>query len=169
MEMKRDNHTIQFLFPIIVFFVFAISAVTVLLLASNSYAGTAESSAISHNARTTLSYVTEKIHQSDEVGAVYVQELDDMDVLVLDQEIDEQLYHTFIYPYDGSLHELFVSDSTLASADALSSSGMLSSGNTITQVNDFQVDVFKENLLLFHITDSDGNTSNAVISLQSGE
>ena len=65
---------IDFLFPVALFFVFALSALTVILLAARIYQSTTESSSLNYTARTSLSYINEKIHQNDCDGAVYLDE-----------------------------------------------------------------------------------------------
>ena len=62
---SREHHIIDILFPISLYFVFTVSALTVLLLATNVYRTTTENSALNFNANTSLSYITEKIHQND--------------------------------------------------------------------------------------------------------
>ena len=73
---SRKHHIIDILFPISLYFVFTVSALTVLLLATNVYRTTTENSALNFNANTSLSYITEKIHQNDTEGAVSIGSFD---------------------------------------------------------------------------------------------
>ena len=93
---SRKHHIIDILFPISLYFVFTVSALTVLLLATNVYRTTTENSALNFNANTSLSYITEKIHQNDTEGAV-----------------------SYIYVSEGNLMELY----TKSSADVDVGSG----------------------------------------------
>ena len=61
----RQKHIIDFIFPVALFFVFALCALTVLLLSARIYQSTTDSSSRNYTARTGLSYVSEKIHQND--------------------------------------------------------------------------------------------------------
>ena len=71
--MKRRNekkHVIDFLFPLAVFFVLAASSVAIVVLASGFYSRQVKASSDSYSGRTALAYVTEKMHQNDENGAI---------------------------------------------------------------------------------------------------
>ncbi len=71
--MKRRNekkHVIDFLFPLAVFFVLAASSVAIVVLASGFYSRQVKTSSASYSGRTALAYVTEKMHQNDENGAI---------------------------------------------------------------------------------------------------
>ena len=73
MDMKRRNekkHVIDFLFPLAVFFVLAASSVAIVVLASGFYSRQVKTSSASYSGRTALAYVTEKMHQNDENGAI---------------------------------------------------------------------------------------------------
>ena len=61
----KQRHMIDFLFPVALFFVFALSALTVILLATQIYRSTTENSSLNYTARTSLSYISEKVHQND--------------------------------------------------------------------------------------------------------
>ena len=60
---KQRNHVIDFIFPISLFFVFAVSSLVVILLAANIYRSTTRESIDQDASRTVLSYISEKIHQ----------------------------------------------------------------------------------------------------------
>lgn len=51
---SRKHHIIDILFPISLYFVFTVSALTVLLLATNVYRTTTENSALNFNANTSI-------------------------------------------------------------------------------------------------------------------
>ena len=68
----KRRHMIDFLFPVALFFVFALSALTVLLLAARIYQSTTENSSLNYTSRTGLSYISEKIHQNDLGGHVSI-------------------------------------------------------------------------------------------------
>ena len=104
----KQKHMIDFLFPVALFFVFALSALTVILLAARIYQSTTESSSLNYTARTSLSYINEKIHQNDCDGAVYLDEFDGCQALVMEQAHNNERYYTYIYIYGQELKELFI-------------------------------------------------------------
>ena len=99
----KQKHMIDFLFPVALFFVFALSALTVILLAARIYQSTTESSSLNYTARTSLSYINEKIHQNDCDGAVYLDEFDGCQALVMEQAHNNERYYTYIYIYGQEL------------------------------------------------------------------
>ena len=62
---KYSQHTIDFLFPIALLFVFTASSLLVLLLASNIYQHIVRDSQSSFEQGTTLTYITNKLRQND--------------------------------------------------------------------------------------------------------
>jgi len=67
-----------------------------------------------------LSYVSNKVKQGDEAGAVSVKMIENTSVLEIRQVFDEAVYVTYIYYKDGSVKELFVaSDGQFQLSDGL--------------------------------------------------
>lgn len=94
--MKRRNekkHVIDFLFPLAVFFVLAASSVAIVVLASGFYSRQVKASSDSYSGRTALAYVTEKMHQNDENGAIADGTFDGENALVIRVEPDGKLLH----------------------------------------------------------------------------
>ena len=94
--MKRRNekkHVIDFLFPLAVFFVLATSSVAIVVLASGFYSRQVKTSSASYSGRTALAYVTEKMHQNDENGAIADGTFDGENALVIRVEPDGKLLH----------------------------------------------------------------------------
>ena len=65
-----SSHVIDLIFPIALFFVFAASSLSVLILAADIYASTTNRMAANDQNRTVLAYISEKIRQNDAQGAV---------------------------------------------------------------------------------------------------
>ncbi len=153
----KQKHIIDFLFPVSLFFVFALSAITVILLAARIYQSTTENSAFHYTSRTALSYISEKIHQNDEAGAVSIGELDGCDALTLRQAHGEDVYDTYIYVYGQELKELFVREGVKATASA---------GKTILNVRDFSMEQLDDTLFRFRCVDENGNESSSIVSIK---
>ena len=81
--LSQKRHAIDFLFPVTVFFVFTISALTVILLAARIYQSTADDSQRNYTSGTALSYITEKLHQNDLEDSIFLDELDGTQAVVL--------------------------------------------------------------------------------------
>lgn len=153
----KQKHMIDFLFPVVLFFVFTLSALTVILLAAGIYQSTTEKSSLNDSARTSLSYITEKFHQSDTADSVSLGTFDGCDALILKHSSDDANYYTYIYAYNNELKELFVSDDAAAGA---------ADGRTILKVKDFDVRLLSDNLLQLECTDTQQQTASVVVGVR---
>ena len=158
--MNRKNHMIDFLFPVALLFVFAVSAIAVLLFATNIYENSVESSGRNNTARTSIAYVTEKVHQSDNGGRIKIGEIDGCDALIITQKISGKKYKTYIYAADGELRELFTASKFKASKDM---------GTGILKVSDFKLEKLKKGLIRITCTDGSGKTASAIVGVRSGK
>lgn len=154
----KHKHMIDFLFPVALFFVFALSSLTVVLLAADIYQSTTEDSALNDTARTSLSYITEKIHQNDTKGMVSLGTFDGCDALVLQQTYNDENYYTYIYAYENELKELFIKDGANATA---------SDGKAILQVKDFSIELVNDQLLKFQCVDKNDRTASVIVGPRS--
>ena len=154
----RQNHIIDFLFPIALFLVFAVSALTVILLATRIYRSSTEHSALNYTARTSLSYISEKIHQNDTAGAASLSEIEGYPALVLTQSHQDIVYKTYIYVYEDELKELFVKDGAAVLPEA---------GTTILPVKRFSMEAPDDHSFYFSCTDANGAEASTVVAVRS--
>lgn len=96
--LSQKRHAIDFLFPVTVFFVFTISALTVILLAARIYQSTTDDSQRNYTSGTALSYLTEKLRQNDREDGIFLDELDGTQAVVLRQETADASYLTYLSP-----------------------------------------------------------------------
>lgn len=154
----QRKHMIDFLFSVALFFVFALSAVIVILLAARIYQSTTENSSLNYTSRTSLSYISEKIHQNDLDGAVYIGSFDGYEALVMEQNIDDVTYYTYIYACNNELKELFTSGDSGIKA---------SSGQTILEIQDFSMEQLSDSLFKFSCTDQNSQQASTMIAIRS--
>lgn len=157
-ERTERKHVIDFLFPLALFFVLTATSVALVVLASGTYSRQVQDSEDSFASRTALSYVTEKIHQADEYGAVYAGTFDGQDAIVIRQTYSEQTYVTYLYEYDGYLRELFIQDGVDAKA---------SDGRKILASVCFSFDETQDGLFHLYSTNKDGSISDTYVSIKS--
>lgn len=155
---RQKNHIIDFLFPVVLFFVFAVSALTVLLLAANIYSSATGHSSMNYTAGTALSYITEKVHQNDINGNVSLGTLEGNECLILKQEYNGSAYYTYIYADENMLKELFIKDGTSFSLDA---------GREILPVKSLTMKAVNENAFRFICVDEEGQDASVIISIKS--
>lgn len=154
----RHRHVIDLVFPIALFFVFAASSLSVLILAADVYASTTDRLSINDENRTALSYISEKIRQNDSNGAVNTVSIDDTDCLTLSAVYNGIPCTTYIYVYDGILKELFINDGIPVS---------LKDGRDIMQISSLSIDRLEEHVYLFTTVDSTGTESSVIASERS--
>ena len=155
---RPQKHVIDMLFPIALFFVFALSALTVIILATNVYQKTTDESALNYTAQTSLSYIREKVSQADTEGGVSLTTLEGQEALRLTATEGGRTYYTYIYALDGALRELFIGAETTPSASA---------GRSILKVQSFSIEAIAENLYAVSCTSEDNQTARTVITVRS--
>lgn len=157
MHFQQREHRlgIDFLFPALLFFLFSAVSLCVVILAASVYERTVRSADRGYELNTAMEYVSEKIRQSDEAGAISAGVFDGCDSLILRQAYGGQTYTTYIYAYDGTLRELFLKDGASAPASA---------GTELIEASDFQAHILSETLLQIQFTSKNGEQRNTILS-----
>lgn len=145
MKVKgRNNHMVDLLFTIALFFVFAVSSLSVILISSNAYRQIQKQTEINYSARTTLSYIAQNVRQNDTEDQIEIGKLDEHPALIFRKEYRDASYSTYIYEYNGELKELFVKDGISISA---------ADGKSIMEVTGFEMEAIENGLYRFVTTD----------------
>lgn len=154
----QSRHIIDLIFPISLFFVFAVSALSVLILAGNVYASTTSQLRINDENRTALSYIAEKIRQNDINGTITVTSIDGTDCLAIPAVYNGVPCTTYIYEYEGTLKELFINDEIPVS---------LKSGRDIMELTSLSIERLEDHIFYFTAVDSEGTESTLIASERS--
>lgn len=155
MKLKsRSSHVVDLLFTIALFFVFAVSSLSVILISSNAYRQIQKQTEANYSARTSLTYIAQKIRQNDVGGQISLGTIDGQDSLILKKDYEGTSYLTYIYEYKGELKELFIKDGVDFSA---------SDGKSIMNVNGFTAEQLTDNLYRFVTTAPDGKEYELVV------
>lgn len=107
MFKQAKNHTVDILFVITLFCVFAVSVVMLTGTGASVYQNIVDSMTDNYDGRTSFSYVINKLHQSDKTGSVKLGKYEGLDSILILEEIDNITYCTYLYHYDGKLKEMF--------------------------------------------------------------
>ena len=113
-------HTVDLLFTISLFCVFAASALLLVLTGVRVYRSTAQR----------LAYVTEKVRQHDAEGRVSLTEIDGLTAIMLTDQAGDDIYETYIYSDGDYVCELLVRQGTTLSSDM---------GQQVLRVDDFSI------------------------------
>lgn len=159
MERSNNHHIVDIIFVLSLFCVFAVMALFVVVLGANVYKSINSNMTSNYNSRTSVAYITEKVHQSDTPGSVKISELSGSDALVLTQELEGQTYETWIYIYEGQLSEVLVKQGRDPSPSA---------GQTIMELAALDLEDSSTGLIKIGVTDVDGNQYESMVSLMSG-
>lgn len=152
--MNGRKHSIEIIFPILLLSVFTLMALTLTVLEGRVYEENVSRALRNNDARISVAYVSEKIHQSDAEGCVSIGSLNDCPSLVIRQENSNLCY---IFFDDGELRELN------AGSELLPDSSM---GNPICELKDFSIEMLNEKLLRISCTAKDGTRASTVIGLR---
>lgn len=157
-KLQKQNHMVDSLFPMVLFFLFTFCAVVVLLLSIRIYESITDNSYRNNVSRTALTYVSEKIHQNDCGSSVSVEELDGIPALKITHTDTKDGYVTYIYCRENELQELFIRDDIVPDADA---------GSRIANVTVFDIMLLSPSLLQLSCEDEMGNHFQTLVGIRS--
>ncbi len=160
MELRDKNrHVIDAVFILCLMLLFIISAFAVIIIGAGIYKRNVNTMAENYSQRIACAYITEKVRQSDNMGMIYVDNLFDQNTLVMQEEVDGQLYNTYIYDYNGYLMELY------ANADLKELYPQ--SGQKIIEVISFDIKDISDNLMNVEIVINEGDFETIYIAKRS--
>ena len=148
--MDRQNQfSFQFIFIMLLYLVIVILSVMVISLGKNIYDKINEDRNKNYELQVSLSYIANKIRQSDINDAVEIKDLNGIDAVVINEVYDEEKYQTWIYFYDGAIYEMFT--------DA-GSTFELSDGTRVVEADLFKIEKIKDNLYKFTAVSKEENS-----------
>ncbi|MBP5324817.1 MAG: DUF4860 domain-containing protein [Pseudobutyrivibrio sp.] len=155
-KAKSRKHNIDIMFLMILFLIFTFSAVSVLLMAVNSYRSVVTANESNANARTAIAYIREAVRQHDSGGAVDISQIDGTDCIRMSEG---EGFYLYVYEYDGYLMELEAKEGSGVTADF---------GDKILKINsmDFEKDS-ESNTIYVNIEDENGEKEQVSIGIKS--
>lgn len=158
LQGKNRSQTVQFLFTMVLFFAMAICALFTILLGAKVYENITDRMDQNFTGTTALSYVSNKVRQGDEAGAVTVADMEGTPVLKIDQRYGEEVYNTLIYFRDGQIKELFSKEDSGLTLD---------DGMNIMESQGIQFEMLRGDLL--KVETKGENSGSIILNLRSGE
>lgn len=113
-KKRAKKHNIDIMFLMILFLIFTFSAVSVLLMAVNSYKAVVKANEENAGTRAATAYIREKVRQHDRAGAIEITEIDGNQAIRMEEA---EGYSLYIYYMDGYLMELNAKDGAGVTAD----------------------------------------------------
>ena len=155
---RRGRSIVDMLFILALFAVFMISALFIVLFGAKIYQRIIADSDTNYISRTSIAYISEKIHQHDERDGVSVIYNDNAPVLRLSETYGDSMYYTYLYEQNSVLKEITC---------PAEYEPVFSAGQQILEITSFNVEEQNGNLYRFEITDVDGNEINFYVSVNS--
>ena len=159
MKMKEQKRKADAVLVLVLFGVFAVCILSVLLTSADAYRRLAERDEQSYDHRVATQYLATRVRQGDEAGRVFVETFDGVDALVLQEEIEGEVYETRVYCYDGYLRELFSGKGEPFVAE---------DGEQILKAESLALSL-ENQVITAEITNSDGQVQEMTLYLRSGE
>lgn len=156
MKKKESNlvHSIDALFVLFLFALFATMALLVTSYSAVAYKNSARQMEERFNKQTCINYVTAKIRANNEKDKITITDFNGINALCISDSFNGEQYSTYIYQYDGMVRELFANDK--ADIDP-------SAGFPLTEASSLSF-YFKDGLYRCELTDLDNKTTTFYIS-----
>ncbi len=159
-SFQRKKSIVDSLFLLLLFGAFLLSALFIVLFGARIYQKTADTTNRNFGLRTSVSYITEKIHQMDSLDGVSVLPVDGTEVLRLTTVAETGTYYTYLYYYDGYLKELTASESMTFRKE---------NGTDILELQDLTIKQISPSLLYFEVTTKDNEETAFFVSHTRGK
>lgn len=152
---QEKRFIVDVLFVLALFGLFAVSALMLVTVGADVYKHTVDDMSSNYETRVSVSYIAEKIRQNDSVtlpenGSISIALLGDAPALLLEQEINEEIYNTYLYFHQGYLKELLVRKGSFIGENSLTA------GQEIMALSSFSISQVSEGLLSISLTTTDG-------------
>lgn len=157
-KIDRETHRIDSIFIMLLFFLFALTAFVLIMIGVRQYKATANAMDYNYEIRTVTSYLREKTRQNSSNSSISIETIDGTNALCLKNTLNNTIYNTYIYYYDGSLREMYLQDGTPFT---------LNLGQQIVTISGFDMDKTDDGLIIVTISDSFGGTTDMYLSANS--
>ena len=157
-KIDRETHRIDSIFIMLLFFLFALTAFVLIMIGVRQYKATANAMDYNYEIRTVSSYLREKTRQNSSNSSISIETIDGTNALCLKNTLNNTIYNTYIYYYDGSLREMYIQEGTPFT---------LNLGQQIVTISGFDMDKTDDGLIIVTISDSFGGTTDMYLSANS--
>lgn len=157
--MREQKHSIDFLFSMMAFLVYAAAMLAFTGFGAGVYRSVTARMESNHTVGTVRAYFTEKIRQHDAENAVTAGEIEGEPALIIRETLGEKEYLTYIYAEEGMLKELLIP----AGREAVRSEG-----TEILALDQFWIEEFREGCFRIGFTEEDGIPREFIIARKGG-
>lgn len=149
--IKGNNKQFSFhlVFIILLFVMIATMSLMIILHGKNIYSSINEDRASNYEKRVSLSYIANKIRQSDKDKNVRIENLYGENAIVINEKYDDVVYETWLYFYNDSIYEMFTDKGVKFN---------LEDGMKIMEIEGFVIEEINENLYKFTAINNEEST-----------
>lgn len=108
LKQGPDHRLISGLMVFLLLALFALFCTMLIMMGAQAYRGVVDAAETNANKRILLNYPINKVRMNDDAAHIRVEDIDGTPVLVLEQDLDGDIYLTRVYCYDGALSETFM-------------------------------------------------------------
>lgn len=152
----KKNHTMEMIFPELLFVIFSLCSLFLLTTGVMSYQKFNQQN--DSDVTTALAYINTKVNTNNHVEAIDVTTIDQTPCLTIDTIIDTVSYKTYIYVYEEQLLELWIPESETPH---------LVDGTPIMNMKSLNLSINDRNLIL-EATDSNNYHKQLTLYLKGG-
>lgn len=139
MGYRKNNSSIDTMAVLLLYLLFSMLVIFTFVAGIKAYHSVRNRNHNNYALRTTLQYVSNKVKAYQSKGAVSAGKINGRDALIIKEEIDGRLFHTYIYEDKNKLYELFIEDNTQID---------LSWGVEINSIEKFDLEKLSDDLVL---------------------
>lgn len=150
----QRRHAIDLVFTLGLFAVFALLAMMLVMIGANAYRATAARMENNFTTRTSLAYISEKMHQYDRLDGIRMAEVEGRPAVAMQEAINGTPYTTYIYFYDGNVCELFIE------TDSTPECGQ---GTPVIEAENMEIEEVADQCFRLTVTDKGGNTAQTFV------
>ena len=158
---RTKRHITDVLFTLTLFCVFAAASLIVVFIGAEVYSAAINRADTGFEINTTLSFVSTKIRQHDNMGSVRIDSLEGADALVLEQHIGDMVFETWIYHHEGALREIVINRDNTQML-------WLGAGQQLVDVYSFEFEKIHDGLIEMRAASANGIYGRALMALRSG-
>lgn len=147
----------QFVFIMLLYLIIVILSVMIIVLGKNIYVNINDDRDNNYEIRVSLSYIANKVRQSDKQGAVEIRDYEGSNAIIINESYDEENYETWIYFYDNAIYEMFTDEN---------SSFQPEEGMRIVDCDKLEITKLNDNLYKFAVNSST-ESSELILNLYS--
>jgi len=149
----------QFIFIMLLFLIIVILSVMIIILGENIYENINIDRTNNYELRVSLSYIANKVRQSDKTNTVNLKTLNDENAIVINEVYDDAHYETWIYFYNNAIYEILTDENSTFNME---------DGMKIIDIDSFNILQIKDNLYKFTASNNE-KSAELVLNLYSSK